>query len=71
MEEGLPKVPKLELTQLKFMLQKNPKNANDIKQKLMNGIIADSMDWQRLKSLVQIFQFYLLVFFERYDAILS
>ncbi len=42
MEEGLPKVPKLELTQLKFLLQKNPKNASEIKQKLMNGITADS-----------------------------
>ena len=53
MEEGLPKVPKLELAQLKFVLgqELNPKTksnkpANELKvirDNLLDGIIKDSM----------------------------
>lgn len=42
MEEGLPKVPKLELAQLKYLLLNDPANLSTNKAKLMNGIIEDS-----------------------------
>ena len=55
MEEGLPKVPKLELAQLKFVLSKEApvvgtpgkaptqaKTASQNKDKLLAGIILDS-----------------------------
>lgn len=50
MEEGLPKVPKLELAQFKFILSKestlsktNSKNSEKIKENLLNEIIKDNM----------------------------
>lgn len=49
MEEGLPKVPKLELAQLKFVLNKETTSAKpnqilaaSIKEKLLEGIVLDS-----------------------------
>ena len=45
MEEGLPKVPKLELAQLKFLLSKDAKttkNAEKIRENLLAEIIKDS-----------------------------
>jgi hypothetical protein len=49
MEEGLPKVPKLELAQFKFVLSKeatlsktNNKNSEKIKEDLLSEIIKDS-----------------------------
>ena len=49
MDEGLPKVPKLELAQLKFVLTNELKskssvsNANNLlKDKLLAGIVLDS-----------------------------
>jgi len=50
MEEGLPKVPKLELAQLKFVLNKETTSAKpnqilaaSIKEKLLEGIVLDNM----------------------------
>lgn len=42
MEEGLPKNPKLELAQLKFLIKRDPKNEAAIREKIINGIIEDS-----------------------------
>ena len=49
MEEGLPKVPKLELAQLKFYLSKemasskpNKTTIASAKEKLLAGIVLDS-----------------------------
>lgn len=43
MEEGLPKNPKLELAQLKFLIKRDKKNDAACHEKLMNGIIEDNM----------------------------
>jgi 26S proteasome regulatory subunit N7 len=48
MDEGLPKVPKLELAQLKFVyskeiINKQSTNVASLKTKLMEGIVADNM----------------------------
>ena len=49
MEEGLPKVPKLDLAQYKYVLTReattpNPNNAatQSVKEKLLAGIVLDS-----------------------------
>ena len=47
MEEGLPKVPKLELAQIKFVLSKETpaaknKNSEKMKENLLSEIIKDS-----------------------------
>ena len=42
-EEGLPKNPKLELAQFKFLLTTNKqKNDGEVKKKLMDAIVEDS-----------------------------
>jgi hypothetical protein len=43
MEEGLPKIPKLELAQFKFLLLNKCNNAEATKQKLLDGIVEDSI----------------------------
>jgi hypothetical protein len=42
MEEGLPKNPKLELAQLKFLIKRDKKNDATCHEKLKSGIIEDS-----------------------------
>jgi len=60
MEEGLPKVPKLELAQFKFILSKestlsktNSKNSEKIKENLLSEIIKDSKSIISFHSLKQ------------------
>jgi hypothetical protein len=52
MDEGIPKVPKLELAQFKFFLSKESASTKsnktlsiEIKQKLSEGIVLDSKNY--------------------------
>lgn len=42
MEEGLPKIPKLDLVQMKFSLTKQCKNSKEVTENLMKEIEENS-----------------------------
>ncbi len=64
MEEGLPKVPKLELAQWKFILSKSPKDSKTITENLIKEISENS-------KLNIILIYHQTSLFSRHDSILQ